>query len=473
MNVLFAAGEALPFAATGGLADVAGSLPKAENQNGCDTRVVIPLYSDIPEHFRKEFKYITNFYVPLAWRSQYCGVFEAEYNGLKYYLLDNEYYFKRQGIYGHYDDAERYAFFSRAVLELLKHIDFKPDIIHSNDWHTALIPIYLRAIYSSDPLYYGIKTIFTIHNIIYQGKYGSEIFGDILGLPEWAYPLVEYDNCINLMKGAIVSANAVTTVSPTYAQELRYPYFSYGLHYILRDCSYKFSGILNGIDTVGYDPSTDKNIFENYSANDMSGKAANKRELQKMLGLPQDEDAMIIGMVTRLVEPKGIELLKFILEEMMNDHVQLVLLGKGDHDYENFFYEMQNRYPGKIAVRIGFIQDLARKIYAGSDTLLMPSKTEPCGLSQMVAMRYGTVPIVRETGGLRDSVIDCGQENGCGYTFKSFNAHDMLGAIRRAEGAFANKPYWKDVIKHAVNFDVSWGKSAAEYTALYRRLLEN
>ncbi len=473
MKVLFAAGEALPFAATGGLADVAGSLPRAENANGCDTRVVLPLYSDISEKYRSNFKFITYFYVPVAWRNQYCGVFETEVDGLKYYFIDNEYYFKRSGIYGHFDDAERYAFFSRAVLELVKHIDFKPDIIHSNDWHTALIPVFHRVFYSGDPELSRIKTVFTIHNILYQGKYGKEIFGDILGMPEWAFPLVEYDKCLNFMKGAIVSAGAVTTVSPTYADELRYPYFSYGLDRILLDCSYKFSGILNGIDTALYDPTTDPCLFKNYSVKNMSGKAKNKADLQSMLGLPCDESAMLIGMVTRLVEPKGVELVKFVLEELFTDHVQLVILGKGDVYYENYFGEMQKRYPGKLAVRIGFLQDMARKIYAGSDVFLMPSKTEPCGLSQMVAMRYGTIPVVRETGGLKDSVIDCGNEEGFGYTFKSFNAHDMLGAIRRAEGAFSSKPYWKKVIKRAIKSDVSWEKSAGEYITLYKRLIEN
>lgn len=471
MKVLFAAGEALPFIATGGLADVAGSLPKAENKIGCDTRIVIPLYSDIPENLREKMTYITNFYVPVAWRSQYCGVFEAEVDGVKYYLLDNEYYFKRQGVYGHYDDAERYSFFSRAVLEMLRHIDFKPDIIHCNDWHTSLIPVFHRALYCGIPEYSNIKTVFTIHNIQYQGKYGTELFSDILGLPGWAFPLVEYDGCLNFMKGAIVSANAVTTVSPTYSTELRYPYFSFGLDHILLDCSYKFSGILNGIDTENYNPETDKCIFKNYSAKDMNGKAENKKRLQSMLGLPQDENAMLIGMVTRLVEPKGIELVKFVLEEMMADHVQLALLGKGDWQYQDYFCEMQRRYPGKIAVRIGFIQDMARKIYAGADAFLMPSKTEPCGLSQMVAMRYGTIPVVRETGGLKDTVKDWGDNKNNGYTFKSFNAHDMLGAIRRAEGAFANKPYWSGVVDRAMESDVSWNKSAVEYTNLYKRLL--
>ena len=471
MNILFAASESLPFIATGGLADVAGSLPQAQLAGGCDTRVVIPLYSDISEDLRKTLKFITHFSVPLSWRNQYCGVFEGKSGGVTYYLLDNEYYFKRQGLYGHFDDAERYAFFARAALEMIKHIDFRPDIIHCNDWHTALIPVFHRVFYTGDPVLASTKTIFTIHNIIYQGKYGMDICDDILGLPSWALPLVEYDGCVNFMKGAIVCSGAVTTVSPTYAQELRFPYYSYGLDHILQDCSYKFSGILNGIDIESYNPQTDDYIFQNYSPDDMSGKAENKKRLQSMFGLPEDETAMVIGAVTRLVEPKGIELIKFILEELMADHIQLILLGKGDWQYETYFGEMQRRYPGKLAVQIGFFQDMARKIYAGADTLLMPSKTEPCGLSQMVAMRYGTVPIVRETGGLKDSVFDNGDDCNNGYTFKSFNAHDMLGAIRRAEGAFANKPYWKLVLQRAIGSDYSWNKSASEYIALYNRLL--
>jgi starch synthase len=473
MNILYAASEALPYIATGGLADVAGSLPRAQLSKDCDTRVVIPLYSEIPQDLRNSLTYVMNFYVPVSWRQQYCGVFTGEAGGVKYYLLDNEYYFKRQGIYGHYDDAERFAFFSRAVLELIRHIDFQPDIIHCNDWHTALIPVFHRVFYKDDPTYSNIKTVFTIHNIIYQGKYGKEIFEDVLGLPNWAYPLLEYDDCLNFMKGAIVCSNAVTTVSNTYAQELRYPYFSYGLHHILQDCSYKFSGILNGIDVESYNPKTDKCIFKNYSAADTSGKAVNKKRLQKLFGLPEDENAMLIGMVTRLVEPKGIELVKFVLEELMTDHVQLIILGKGDWNYESYFCEMQKRYPAKLAVCIGFLQDMARKIYAGSDAFLMPSITEPCGLSQMVAMRYGTIPIVRETGGLKDSVIDNGNDNGNGYTFKSVNAHDMLGAIRRAEGAFANKPYWSGVVKRALESDFSWDKSADEYVSLYKRVFSS
>lgn len=472
MNVLFAAAEALPFVATGGLADVAGSLPKAELCES-DTRVVIPLYSEIPEDLRKNLKYLTNYNVQLSWRSQYCGVFEAEVNGLKYYLLDNEYYFKRDSIYGHYDDAERFAFFAKAVLELVHHIDFQPDIIHCNDWHTALLPVFHRVFYSADPQYAKIKTVFTIHNILYQGKYGNDIFKDILGLPNWAYPLLEYDDCLNFMKGAIVCSNAVTTVSPTYAEELRYPYYSYGLDHILMDCSYKFSGILNGIDTDIYNSAKDPNIFKNFTAKTLaSGKKENKKCLQAIVGLPQDETAMVIGMVTRLVEPKGMELLKFIFEKLMEDHVQLIIVGKGDWNYEAFLKDMQSRYPGKLAVKVGFLNDLARKIYAGSDVFLMPSKTEPCGLSQMVALRYATIPIVRETGGLKDSVKDCGDETGNGFTFKSYNADDMLGAIRRAEGSFGNKPLWKKIVSRAYQSDFSWDKSAKEYLSLYKRLMK-
>lgn len=470
MNVLFATSEALPFIASGGLADVAGSLPKAELCES-DTRVVLPLYSEISDELRQTLTYKMNFYVPLSWRSQYCGLFEGESGGVKYYLLDNEYYFKRNGLYGHYDDAERFAFFSRACLELLRYIDFKPDIIHCNDWHTAMIPVFLRSFYGFEEKFKDIKTVFTIHNILYQGKYGKDIFEDILGLPDWAGPILDYDNCLNFMKGAIVCSNAVTTVSPTYAEELRYPFYSYGLDHILLDCSYKFNGILNGIDVDEYNPETDKNIFKNFSPKNMSGKAANKQLLQKLMGLPEDKDAMVIGMVTRLVEPKGMELIKFVFEKLMEDHIQLIIIGKGDWEYETFLTDMQKRYPSKLAVKIGFLKDVARKVYAGADTFLMPSKTEPCGLSQMVALRYGTIPIVRETGGLKDSIKDCGDGDGNGFTFKSFNADDMLGAIRRAEGSFGNKPLFKKIVENSIKSDFSWNKSAKEYLALYKRLL--
>jgi starch synthase len=472
MKILFAASEALPLAATGGLSDVACSLPLALGGLGAECRVVMPLYSDISENFKKKLKFKTHFTVSLSWRRQYCGVFEGNFNGVVYYLLDNEYYFKRRGLYGHFDDAERFAFFSKAVLEMLRYIDFKPDIIHSNDWHTALVPVYYRAFFNSEDGYRGIKTVFTIHNIQYQGKYGYELFNDVLGLPNSEMDVLKLDGCVNLVKGAFMSADAVTTVSPTYAEVLRDPFFSFGLDEIVKLNAYKFTGILNGIGTSNYNPETDDSIFQKYSAAAPEGKAANKSGLQKMLNLPQNDSALVVGIVGWLVGSKGTDLIEFVLKDMMTDHIQLVVLGKGDFLNELFFSEMQKRYPGKLAVRIGFLQDLARKIYAGSDVLLMPSQMEPCGLAQMIALRYGTIPVVRKTGGLNDSITDCGEPGGNGYTFQSFNAHDMLGALRRAEGAFVQKEYWKELITRAMNCDFSWDLSAGEYMSLYSGLMQ-
>jgi len=473
MKILFAACEAMPYIMTGGLGDVAGALPKELNRKeGSECRVILPLYSDIPKALRGGMKHLGSFTVPVSWRSQYCGLFEAESGGVTYYLIDNEYYFGRKGLYGHYDDAERFAFFSRAVLETLKHIDFMPDIIHSNDWHTALIPLYYKAFYAGLEEFSGIKTVFTIHNIQYQGKYGKDTFGDIFGLPEDFMPVVEFDNCVNLMKGAIVTSDAVTTVSPTYASELRYAFYANGLEGIVRDNAHKLTGILNGIDRTAYDPGADEAIFKAYGAESLEGKALNKQSLQRLLGLREEKGTLVIGMITRLVSHKGIDLIKYALEDIMADHVQLVLLGKGDFLYENYFSEMHKRFPGKLSVTIGFIQDLAHKIYAGCDVFLMPSQTEPCGLAQMVALRYGTIPVVRETGGLKDTITDCGADaQGNGYTFKSINGHDMLASIRRAEEAFARKDEWEALVKRAMACDFGWGRQAGEYLALYGRVL--
>lgn len=472
MKILFAAAEALPFVATGGLADVAGSLPPALNARGADCRVVMPLYADIPAELRGRLRFLTSFSVPVSWRQQYCGVLEAEVNGVTYYLLDNEYYFKRAGIYGHYDDAERFAFFSKAVLEMLEYVDFTPDVIHANDWHTALVPIYFSSFYRELERFSQMRTVFTIHNIQYQGKYGREVADDVMGLPDYIRPAVEYEGCVNLMKGAMMAADALTTVSPTYARELQYGYFAHGLDSVVRLNAGKMRGILNGIDTTLYDPAADACIFANYSKERPAKKSVNKSELQKLVGLPQDKDALVVGMVGRLVEQKGVDLVRYVLGDMMNDHIQLVVLGKGDQKYESFFCEMEHRFPGKLAVDIGFHQDLARKIYAGSDVLLMPSKMEPCGLAQMIAMRYGTIPVVHETGGLSDSVRDCGEEGGTGFTFQSFNAHDMLGALRRAEGAFVQKTSWRSLVHRAMKSDFSWNGPAGEYLGLYESLLK-
>lgn len=473
MKVLYAASEALPFAASGGLADVAGSLPQALRKRLIGCRVVMPLYDTIKQELRDTMKFVTNISVPVAWRRQYCGIFEAKYGGVTYYLLDNEYYFKRGSLYGHYDDAERFAFFSRAILEIIPHIDFKPDIIHCNDWQTALTPLYYSTIYATQPGYENIKTVFTIHNIQYQGVYGKELIDNVVGLDYSQKNLIEYDDTVNFSKAAIECANAVSTVSPSYAKEILDPWYSHGLDTILKERSFKLRGILNGIDVENYNPETDKDIFKNYSAEKMTGKATNKRELQKFFGLPEKKDTPVMGMVSRLVSHKGLDLCKAVLDELLaTTDIQLVILGSGDTEYEDFFRGLASRFPEQVGLCLGFIPDLARKIYAGSDFFLMPSKSEPCGLSQMVALRYGSIPIVRETGGLRDSVKDSGDNEGNGFTFANYNAHEMLHAIRRACEGYSDKKGWKILVKRAMESDNSWGKSANEYIKMYKEILK-
>ncbi len=473
MKVLYCTSEARPFAATGGLAEVAGSLPQALRLRLIGCRVVMPLYEDIPQELRENMKFITSLSVPVAWRRQYCGVFEAKVGGVIYYLIDNQYYFKRHGLYGHYDDAERFAFLSRAALEMLPYIDFRPDIIHCNDWQSALVPIYFSIFYANNDWYKGIKTILTIHNIQYQGKYGKELVEDVLGIPQSDMPVLEYDDCINLLKGAIESANRVTTVSPTYAQEILDPWFSHGLDSILQAREWKLSGILNGIDTVSYDPANDSEIYAPYSAEDLSGKAENKRKLQERLSLNQESNTPLIGMVTRMVSHKGLDLVKEVLDRLMREtNTQFVILGSGDWEYENFFREMQERYPGRLCACFGFIPELSRKIYAGSDIFLMPSKSEPCGLAQMISLRYGSVPVVRETGGLKDSIKDSGDGEGNGFTFQSYDSGDMLYAINRALEGYSNPEGWNILVDRAMKCDFSWGRSANEYIRLYRELMK-
>ncbi len=471
MKVLFASSEAYPFAMSGGLADVAGALPKALRRRLVGCRVVMPLYECVSEEMRKNMTFITSITVPVSWRRQYCGIFEARVNGVIYYLIDNQYYFKRQQIYGHYDDAERFAFFSRAVLEILPYIDFMPDIIHCNDWQTAMVPVYLDLFYKYDPAYSNIKTVFTIHNIQYQGKYGKELINDVLGLPQERSDVVDYDDCVNLMKGGLISCDRITTVSPTYAHEIRDPYFAHGLDRILNNLDGKLTGIVNGIDTDVYDPATDNMLFANYSADNMSGKAVNKAELQKLLGLPQREDVPVIGIVSRLVEHKGFDLVKCVFEELLSADVQFAILGSGDWVYETFFHEMSLKYPDKVGLRLGFVPDLAHKIYAGADIFLMPSMSEPCGLAQMVALRYGTIPIVRQTGGLNDTISDSGDGQGNGFTFKLYNAHDMENAVWRAVEGYKDKKGWDILVKRAMACDNSWNVSAGAYIRLYKELL--
>ena len=475
MKVLFVASEAQPFMASGGLADVAGALSQALRRRLIGCRVVMPMYDTIAQELKDKMTFVTSISVPVAWRRQYCGVFQAKHNGVIYYLIDNQYYFKRDSIYGHYDDAERFTFFARAALEILPHIGFKPDIIHCNDWQSALTPVFYRTMYCQDPWYQGIKTVFTIHNIQYQGTYGMDIIGDVVGLKPEDAGILEYDGDANFMKGAIECADWITTVSPSYAQEILDPWYSHGLDPILRDRQWKLSGILNGIATDTNDPETDPNLVMHYNAqNAKAGKAANKAALQENMGLPVRPDVPLIGIVSRLVSHKGFDLIKAVFDEFLSTtDVQIVVLGSGDWQYENYFRELSDRYGDKVAVRIGFVPSLAKKIYAGADLFLMPSKSEPCGLSQMVALRYGTIPIVRETGGLKDSITDSGDGEGNGYTFKTYNAHDMLDALHRAVYTYYNdKDYWDTLVVRALECDFSWNKSANEYIKLYKQLMK-
>ncbi|MEG0615434.1 MAG: glycogen synthase [Oscillospiraceae bacterium] len=469
MNILYAASEALPFIASGGLADVAGSLPTAIVKEGHDCRVVMPLYKSIRDDLKKQMKFITNFTVDVAWRKSYCGVFSAIANGTTYYFLDNEYYFGRNGMYGFYDDAERFVFFSRAILEMIKYIDFKPQVINANDWQTALVPVYYDIFYRYQAGYENIKTVFTIHNIQYQGKYGLELINEILGIPLYHTELIKYDGCINMAKGAIETADKVTTVSPSYAWEILDPWYSHGLDRALVNKQFKLCGFLNGIDTDNYNPETDQIIPANFNADDKKGKKICKEQLLAELGL-QEGNEPVIGIVTRFVSHKGIDLIKYVFEEIVNMGYKFVILGSGEKIYEDFFREMACRYPGKVSVTIGFIPDLARKIYAGVDMFLMPSQSEPCGLAQMVSLRYGTIPIVRETGGLRDSVSDAGGKGGNGFTFKTYNAHDMLNACRRAKEYYDRRPQWGKLVSYAMRQDFSWKQSAKLYIGLYKEL---
>ena len=461
----------MPYVASGGLADVAGSLPSAIVKKGHDCRVVIPLYKSISAEMRASLTFLTNITVDVSWRKQYCGIFTGIYKGVTYYFIDNEYYFGRDGIYGFYDDCERFVFYSRAVLEMIRCIDFKPDIIHANDWQAAMIPVYYQIFYKYQQGYENIHTIFTIHNIQYQGKYGKEVLNELMGIPLYHTGLLEYDGCVNMMKGAIETADKITTVSPSYAWEILDPWYSHGLDRALNPKQYKLCGFLNGIDVDGYNPETDPAIPANYSVKNMQGKAKCKQALLEELGL-QDGDEPIIGIVTRFVSHKGIDLIRYVFEDILNLGYKFAILGSGEKIFEDFFKEMAWRHPGRVSVTLGFIPQLARRIYAGCDMFLMPSQSEPCGLAQMVAMRYGTLPIVRETGGLRDTVRDGGGENGNGFTFKTYNAHDMLGACNRAKIAYDDKPRWKALQKTAMESDFSWNVSAELYLGLYRELTE-
>lgn len=468
-KILFVGSEVLPFAATGGLGEVLGSLPKALAARGdYDVRVMMPYYSDIGEQYRNSAKYLCNYNVGLSWRNLYCGLFELKQDNVTYYFIDNEYYFHRDGLYGFYDDGERYAFFCKAVMDSFYFIDFMPDIIHANDWQTALIPIYNNSKY-----HYDIKLIFTIHNIEYQGQYDLKILPTVFDLPPEAGAYVEYEGCINLVKGAIETSDCVTTVSESYAKELEDAAFAHGLQDMIKKNNWKTRGILNGIDAEGYDPATDTAIAHNFTSTDFSGKVQDKLELQRLAGLREDAGVPVIAIISRLVAHKGLDLITKAMENIVrNCEVQLVVLGKGDRKYEDYFIWLQNQYNGKVSAMITYNKDLSRKVYAGADMFLMPSKAEPCGLSQMIACRYGTVPIVRETGGLRDSIVDCSYGEGNGFTFADYNPDDMANAIYRAIDLYYNNPEgWDKLRKYISTIDFSWAKSADKYDEMYSWLL--
>ena len=466
-KILFAASECTPFIATGGLAEVIGSLSKSLAQDEeYDVRVVLPLYSDIRGDYRQRFTYLGNINVPLGWRNQYCGIFSYEESGVTFYFLDNEYYFRRGGCYGYYDDGERFAFFSRAVMEILGFLQFYPDVLHCHDWQAALAAIYLKTIYCHRREYSLIRAVFTIHNIEYQGKYSLDVLEDLFGISNDYRYLLEFDGCANLMKAAIECSETFTTVSPTYAEEIKRAEYAHGLQGEVERNAFKLRGILNGIDVKSYDPATDPALFAPYSAENPAGKEVCKAELQKMLGLPVRADVPVVAMISRLVAHKGLDLVRAAIEELLADDVQFVLLGTGDSEYESYFKDLANRYKGKAVSIIAFNGDLSRKIYSGADIFLMPSKSEPCGLSQMIASRYLTVPVVRETGGLYDSIKPYGA-GGNGFTFAAYNAGDMLYVLREAVSLYKNKPEWQKLMIKAGTTDFSWQRSAEEYKKLY------
>lgn len=478
MKVLFATSEAHPFLKTGGLADVAFALPKALRALGIDVRVIMPKYSDISEFYKNNMTTLKTFSVNLGWRNQYAGLQYMEEEDIPFYFIDNEYYFKRKGAYGYDDDGERFCYFSKAVLESVRYMkDFKPHIIHNNDWHTAIIPVLLKEKYSIDSLYSNIQTILTIHNLRYQGVFSKGFLGDLLSLGEECLTedKMKYYDGISFMKGGIVYSDRVTTVSETYAQEIQTPFYGEGLDGLLKEKSYKLSGIVNGIDYDIYNPKKDKDIYLNYSEETIVNKKKNKEMLQEQLGLPVNKDIPIIGIISRLVDQKGFDLISEVMDDIMNLDLQMVILGAGDNKYEKMFKYYSEKYPTKISCNIYFSNDLSKKIYAGSDLFLMPSLFEPCGIGQLIAMQYGTLPIVRETGGLRDTVISYNEYTGKGngFSFTNYNASDMLYTIQRAINFYKDKSVFNNIVRNAMRTDNSWNSSAYKYIELYDDLLWN
>ncbi len=475
MKILYVAAEATPFIKTGGLADVAGSLPKALQRVNCDCRLVLPLYGQISQEYRSSMKKIAEFTVPMGWKQEYCGVLTGTWDGVTCYFLDNEAYFRRDSLYGQVDDGERFLFFSKAVTRLPRVIDFACDIIHANDWHSALVPVFVDDYRRGDAFYDPIRTVFTIHNLKYQGQFPLSLFYwtglDSAYLSD--YDLKFYDS-MNFMKGGMVHANRITTVSPSYAEEIRYPFFAEGLEKVTQAYSHKLRGILNGIDVSYWNPETDPYLLSNFNGNSLAQKKANKRALQQAFGLPE-EDHPLFAMVSRLTAMKGIDLIRYILEEFLQEEIQFVVLGTGESDYEEMFRYFAAKYPEKMACRLHYSEEESHRIYAASDFFVMPSISEPCGLSQMIAMRYGSLPIVREAGGLRDSVKPYNRydHTGDGFSFQNINAHDLLFTMKRAARIYREKPEEYHALQlRAMEKDFSWRQSARTYREMYDSLLE-
>lgn len=476
MKVLFAASEAHPFIKTGGLGDVMGALPKSLIKLGIDTRVVIPKYKNIKDELKQKLQFVKWFTVPVGWRNQYCGVFQYEYNEVIYYFIDNEYYFNRDGLYGYFDDGERFAFFNRAVLEFIKEIDWQPDLINCNDWQTGMVPVLLNLEYKKDQFYSRIKTVFSIHNLLFKGSFSPKVLPELFGYDYM--PLVngsvELDGSVSFLKGGLNYCDQITTVSKTYAEEIKTPQYGEGLDGFLRSKSYYLMGIVNGIDYEEFNPQDDKFIFKNFNINSISNKVENKLALQRELGLPQKKDTPMIGIISRLTHQKGCDLIVNMIDRLLQRDIQVVILGTGDYWYEETFKNLQYRYPDKVSANIKFDNTLAHKIYAATDMFLMPSLFEPCGLGQLIALRYGSIPIVRETGGLRDTVYPYNKYNGVGngFGFKNFNSSELMQIIEYALTIYSDKNAWNNIIRQAMNSDNSWEKSAMQYKWLYEGVVK-
>jgi len=473
MNVLFVASECAPFVKTGGLADVIGSLPKAMTHCGVNVSVILPKYSSIPAQFKERIEHMTAFEVSVGWRRQYCGLQKLDYEGIRYYFIDNEYYFKRDEIYGYYDEGERFIYFNHAVLSSLPYLEETYNIIHCHDWQSGLIPAYLKTTYTYDERYRSLKTLFTIHNLKYQGIYPSTIFHDLLHFPDEHFSGLEWNGAINLLKAALFHADRITTVSPTYANEIKTSYYGEGIESMMHMRSNDLCGIVNGIDYEEYNPETDPYLHHRYYHSQIE-KQKNKLALQEELHLPIRMDVPLIALVSRLVEQKGLPLIRHVLHEILEMDIQLVILGTGEEEFEIMFREAMHHYPDKVSAQLFFSEQLARRIYAGSDLFLMPSRFEPCGIGQLIALRYESVPIVRETGGLKDTVIPFNEYNGegHGFSFTNYNAHDMLHTIRRAISFYHQPNAWNILLNNVYQTDFSWAKSALEYKGLYEQLLE-